>query len=218
VGGQAPFFQRRDMGGGAIARITLPSISGVAGGEEAEEAIPDHLGQDARAGHRVALRVGIHYGEMLETQMLHWQAINQKQVVGAPESRGRAANGECGGPRDVESLNLADARGAEGKSGGSLPDQRSESLTLRRRQCFRVGNPGDGTGAGGHDDHTCDNGAREGAPSDFVCPGYELKPFKPERLLDVRPARYSPASGVPVSGTRTLFSLMRAPLPASPRR
>ena len=93
------------------------------------------------------------------------------------------------------------------------------------RELLRVVDAGNGAHVGRHDHGTCDNGARERAPSDFIDSGDQrpsgLAKLSLDRLPPIpRPRLRSAYSAAPVSGTatRTFFSLMRVALPVRLRR
>ena len=105
-----------------------------------------------------------------------------------------------------------------------LTASRWRASALRR---FESSTPGIARWSGGMIDGACDNGAREGAPSDFIDTGDQRPRGFSELTLDRLPpiprhgrGAYSAAALLPVSGTatRVFRSLMRVALPVRLRR
>jgi hypothetical protein len=158
--------------------------------EAREEAVPHHLRQDAGAGHGVAPRVGVNDGAVLQRQVLHRKTVHEEQVIRPAKPRRRPANGEGGRHGDVQPVDLPHTRGAE--SEGDRPSSYGwrEALTIRGTQLLGVSDPRDRPLAGGHDDHTCDNGARQWAAPYLIGTRYVLKSRRSEILLYATPARH----------------------------
>ena len=221
----AVLAETRNVGGGAVPSVPLPSVPRVTLRQADEQVIPDHLGQDARARHRIASRIGVHHGRMVQPELPDRLPIYEKEVVRVPQAGRRPADRHGRGAQDIVALDFLDARRRYGIGERAGPDQRCQALPFGCGQLFGVGNTRDGPLVGRHHNGTNDDGARQGAPSDFIYSSDVPIPLGPQVALDCAPARhgrpgYSAASAAPDSGTftRTRFSLMRAPLPASPRR
>src|SRR5512134_1227528 len=83
----------------------------------------------------------------------------------------RASNGTAAGVVDVVRVDLAHRRGPDADGDGRLADLARQALPVRLGDTLRVVDTGDGPAIGRHDDGTCDDGAREGAPSNFIDSG-----------------------------------------------
>jgi hypothetical protein len=175
---------------GSVAGISLPGVPRVPDSQGPQQTITGDLGQYAGAGHRVALRVGIDHRPMLDLELAHGLSIEQQHVIRLTEPRDGPADRQRGGTDDVRAFDLPHARGAKGPGEGARAYEWSESLPLWPRELFGVGNASNGAHFWRHDDHTCQNGARQGAPSNFVCTGDKPVSCRPKLSLDSAPASH----------------------------
>ena len=139
---------------------------------------------------------------------------------------------------DVVRIDLAHRGGSHADGDRRFPDLASQSNPIGFGHALGVIDAGNGAAVGGHDDGACDDGAREGAPSNLIDSGEQRTMRGAQLALDTAPplspvsharnyvaAGMNPTvsfqlSGVVVSGmaTRTFFSRMRVAFPASERR
>ena len=129
----------------------------------------------------------------IDAQAMEWQhAPDDRRVLDAERADGiavhehvirrdakppqGAAHGEHGGVVDVDAVDLPHRRGPHGHAERTFPDARRHALTLGPGELLGVVDAADGAHVGGHDHGACDDGAREGAPSDFVDPGEKRPP------------------------------------------
>ena len=89
---------------------------------------------------------------------------------------------------NVDPIDLAHGGGAEADRQGTLADAPRELLALRTVELLRVVDATDGARVGRHHDGACDDGAREGAPSDFIDPREEWTARSAQILLERAPA------------------------------
>jgi hypothetical protein len=178
------------MGRRSVTCVSLPAEPRVPSSQALHQLVAEHLGQDAGAGNGVALRVAIHDRSVLEPEVLHGEAVDQEKIVGLSEPANRPANREGGRGGDVESIDLAHARGTERPRDGTGPDKWSEAHSLCGGELLGVSHARDRAGIGRHHEHTSDNGAREGAPSDFIGSGDQPAALLSKVLFYRRPARH----------------------------
>src|SRR5262245_49874592 len=89
---------------------------------------------------------------------------------------------------DIDPVDLANGCGADADRYGALADLSRQADTGGRGQPFRVVHTRDRADVGRHHDGTCDNGARERTPSNFVYAGDERPDCFAKLALDAGPA------------------------------
>src|SRR4051812_37788293 len=104
---------------------------------------------------------------------------------------------------DVDAIDLANGRRANAHAHGGLEDPRREALPLGGVEPFGIIDATDRPLIGRHDDGTCDDGARERAPSDFIDPSDEWSHLSAELPFEGPPAvTLGSRSGACVRGHR----------------
>jgi hypothetical protein len=78
--------------------------------------------------------------------------------------------------------------GAEADGERTFANAPCELLALRALELLRVVHATDGACVGSHHHRACDDGARQGAPSDFIDPGDEWTARSAQVLLERAPA------------------------------
>ena len=163
-------------------------------------------------------------GGVLHTEAANRISVDQDVMGRDRETADRPSDGEDGGVIDVDPVDLSHGCRADPDPERALADPARERLALATVELLGVVDTADGARVGGHHDGTCDDGARQGAPSDLIDPGEQrtarLAQIPLERAPAARHARGEPsaaysAAGAPVWGTDTfaLRSLMRVALP-----
>jgi hypothetical protein len=72
---------------------------------------------------------------------------------------------------DVEGVDFSNGRGSDGQRERALSNAHAELLALLAGEPLRIIHAAKSGNARRHDDGRCDDGAREGAPSDFIDTG-----------------------------------------------
>jgi hypothetical protein len=141
--------------------------------EGAHHAVAGDLGDDGGAGDGMAAAIAADDGGVLHAERADPVAVHDDVIGRQLQPADGAAHGEHRGVVDVEAVDLAHARGADGHGEGALGDARRQLLALVGGELLGVVDAADGAGVGSHDHRTSDDGAREGAPSDFIHSGDE---------------------------------------------
>lgn len=188
VGRESGMMFRRPVPG-----IGFPAIMGMPSRERAHQPIAGHLGDDRRAGDRVAAGVAANDGCVFHTQGPDGITVDHHVVELHVEIRERTAHGQHRGVVNVDAVDLAHGGRPDPHTEGSLEDACRERLPLSAREFLGIVHAANGASVGGHHDGACDDGARERAPSDFIDSGQQGTSRRSQRSLERAPARQGPA-------------------------
>lgn len=213
----------------SVATVPFPTVPIVAFRERGHEPVARDLGNDRSTGDRVALGVSLHHRSVCNRQRTEWLAIDQDMIRRDAESLSnaieRASHREDRGMIDVDAIDFARGGSTESHGLRLRENQHRESFARGRVELLGIVHASNGSAIVRHDDRACDNGAREGAPSNFINSGEQRPELCPGRPLDRAPAPHEQSRGerwavrVYALGARTtLRSLMRAALPVTSRR
>ena len=118
-------------------------------------------------------RVAADDRRVLDAERADRLAVDEHVVGRDREPRERAAHREHRGVIDVDAVDLAHRRRAERHAEARSRIAPASLSRSARRELLGVVDAADGARVGRHDDGACDDGAREGAPSDFIDSGDE---------------------------------------------
>src|ERR1051325_2796182 len=112
------------------------------------------------------------------------------------QASNRTPHRKYAGLENVVSVDLPNRRGSDTDGESVCDDLAHQLLTLFRGELLRVIDASHRSALGGHDHRTSDNGAREGAPSNFIYSGNERPMLRAEITFDRAPAHVRRGSGL----------------------
>ena len=124
----------------------------------------------------MAASITTHDRRVLHAKGPNGISVHQHVIRRYPEAAEGPPHGQDGGVVDVEPIDLANRCGADADAERPIMNARRQLLTLGARELLRVVHSANRASVRRHHDRACDDGARKGAPSDFVDSGEERTP------------------------------------------
>src|SRR5256886_11709462 len=103
-----------DVLGRAVPLVGLPAVSRMTCREPIHQIVTNGLGNHGCGGNRMAARVAVHDRFVFAANLGAWQAIDEYPGRREAQPAQRALHGEDRSAPDVESVDLSDARRADG--------------------------------------------------------------------------------------------------------
>src|SRR5260221_14727 len=173
------------------------------GRERVHQSVACPLRHDRRASHRVTARVSADDRRVLDAEGADAVSVDDHVIRCHGQPLNRAAHGEHRRMVDVQPVDLTHAGSANRERETAFTNADGELVAHRRGKRLRVVHSADGLRIRRHDERTCDDGARERAPSDFIDTREKRPAGVAQLALDPAPAATAPRhKAVPRALTR----------------